>query len=168
MTLNKLIVITCFGLAPALLAGQSVAPSAQTGLDPAAIAKPLGESWPTYSGDYSGRRYSSLAQINQSNVRNVTLAWVGRLAGGPGAAGGARGGGAGATPTIVGGVGSGEYQGVGIKGAILEVDGILYLSAPDNAWAIDARDGREIWHYFWKTRGGTHIGSRGVGLWHNY
>src|SRR5438477_1178644 len=169
MTLNKLIVIACFTLAPALLVGQNAAPpAAQTGLDPAAIAKPLGESWPTYSGDYSGRRYSSLPQINQSNVRNVTLAWVGRLAGGPGPAGGARGGGAGATPTIVGGVGSGEYQGVGIKGAVLEVDGILYLSAPDNAWAIDARDGHEIWHYFWKTRGGTHIGSRGVGMWHNY
>ena len=88
MTLNKLIVIACFTLAPALLVGQNAAPpAAQTGLDPASIAKPLGDSWPTYSGDYSGRRYSSLPQINQSNVRNITLAWVGRLAGGPGPAG---------------------------------------------------------------------------------
>jgi alcohol dehydrogenase (cytochrome c) len=48
------------------------------------------------------------------------------------------------------------------------VNGILYPTTPDNAWAIDARDGREIWHYFWKTKGGTHIGNRGVGMWNNY
>ena len=35
------------------------------------------------------------------------------------------------------------------------VDGTLYVTSPDNAWALDARDGRELWHYFWKTRGGT-------------
>jgi alcohol dehydrogenase (cytochrome c) len=29
-------------------------------------------------------------------------------------------------------------------------------------------DGRELWRYFWKTRGGTHIGNRGAALWHNY
>ena len=39
---------------------------------------------------------------------------------------------------------------------------------PDNAWAVDARDGRELWHYFWKTKGGTHIGNRGLGMWNNY
>src|SRR5262249_28207033 len=39
---------------------------------------------------------------------------------------------------------------------------------PDNTWALDARDGHELWHYFWKTRGGTHIGNRGVGMWGNY
>ncbi len=26
----------------------------------------------------------------------------------------------------------------------------------------------EIWHYFWKTRGGTHIGNRGLAMWKNY
>ena len=45
------------------------------------------------------------------------------------------------------------------------MDGILYVTTPDNTWALDAHDGREIWHYFWKTRGGTHIGNRGVGMW---
>ena len=48
------------------------------------------------------------------------------------------------------------------------VDGTLYVSTPDNAWAIDARDGRELWHYYWKTRGGTHIANRGLGIWNNY
>ena len=35
---------------------------------------------------------------------------------------------------------------------------------PDNAWAVDARTGREIWHYNWETKGGIHIGNRGVGM----
>jgi alcohol dehydrogenase (cytochrome c) len=48
------------------------------------------------------------------------------------------------------------------------VDGTIYLTAPDNAWAIDARDGRVLWHYFWKARGGTHIATRGFGMWHDY
>ena len=64
---------------------------AAQGLDSASILKPLGDSWPTYSGDYSGKRYSSLTQINQSNVKNLTLAWVSRVTAG---AGGGRGGGA--------------------------------------------------------------------------
>ena len=40
-----------------------------------------------------------------------------------------------------------------IKASVLEVDGTLYFTMPDNAWAVDARDGRELWHYFWKTQG---------------
>ncbi len=48
------------------------------------------------------------------------------------------------------------------------VDGTIYLTSPDNAWALDARDGRELWHYFWKTRGGTHIATRGFGMWNDY
>src|SRR6185503_17600146 len=63
------------------------ASSAQGGLDPATIGKPLADSWPTYSGDYTGRRYSSLTQINQSTVKNLSLAWVGRVSGPPTAAG---------------------------------------------------------------------------------
>ena len=50
-----------------------------------------------------------------------------------------------------------------VKGAILSVNGVLYVTAPDNVWALDAHDGHELWHYFWRTRGGTHIGNRGVG-----
>ena len=55
-----------------------------------------------------------------------------------------------------------------IRASILEVNGILYFSTPDNAWAVDARDGHELWHYFWKTKGGTHIGNRGLGMWGNW
>jgi alcohol dehydrogenase (cytochrome c) len=131
-------------------------------LDPALLLKPLGDSWPTYSGDYSGKRYSSLTQLNQSNVKNLTLAWVGRITAGQGGRGG---------QAIVGGEGTGEAAaggGTSIKGAVLEVNGVLYVSTPDNAWALDARDGHELWHYFWKTRGGTHIGNRGLGMYGNW
>ena len=138
-------------------------------LDPALLSKPLGEAWPTYSGDYSGKRYSSLTQINQSNVRSLTLAWTSRVTPGPGSGGGGRPGfGGGAAPVIIGGEGSpdvGGFTGGSIRASILQVNGVLYLSTPDNAWAVDARDGRELWHYFWRTKGGTHIGNRGLGMW---
>ena len=144
-------------------------------LDPAAILKPLADSWATYSGDYSGRRYSALTQLNQSNVKNLTLSWTTRLTGGGGAAadgggrGGRGGGGFGGPPTIVGGEGTVDAgSAVSIRASILAVDGMLYVSSPDNAWAVDARDGTILWHFFWKTRGGTHIGNRGLGMWKNW
>ena len=55
-----------------------------------------------------------------------------------------------------------------LGGGILFVDGIIYASAPDNVCAIDARDGTLLWHYYWKTRGGTSLQTRGLGMWHNY
>ena len=88
------------------------------GLDPAKLLKQPTDTWPTYNGDYSGRRFSPLKQINASNVGSMTLAWVyrdqlGRTA--PGAA--------------------------THKATPLEVNGILYFTVPDHAWAVDARTG---------------------------
>src|SRR5262249_24322279 len=37
------------------------------------------DAWPTYHGDYTGRRYSTLKQINATNVKSLSLAWVYRL-----------------------------------------------------------------------------------------
>jgi alcohol dehydrogenase (cytochrome c) len=164
-----LVVLACAVAALAAVRGESQSGGNGGGLDPKSIHRPLGESWPTYSGDYSGKRYSSLTQLNLATVKNLSLAWTMRLTAGPGGGGGGRGGGG--APVIVGGEGTGEFGAGGaanIKGAILQVNGVLYVSAPDNAWAIDARTGREIWHYYWKTRGGTHIGNRGLGMWGNY
>ena len=142
-------------LVPALLAAQ--------GLDPVELLKKLGTTgdWSTYSGDYSGKRYSSLTQLNQSTVKSLTLAWSSKLVAGTQ---GRRPG----RNLIVGGVGTLEAGALAnVKGSILQVNGIAYVSTPDNAWALDARDGHEIWHFVWKTRGGTHIGNRGLGMWHN-
>jgi alcohol dehydrogenase (cytochrome c) len=153
MNSKRLLIVVALCLAP-ILARSQARPATQ-GLNPSDILKPLADSWPTYSGDYSGKRYSSLTQINQTNVKNLSLAWTARLSGG-------------AQQANVGGIGKIEFSGVNVKGSILMVDGIAYVSTPDNAWAVDAMDGRVIWHYFWKTKGGDHIGNRGVGMWGNY
>ena len=147
--------------------------SAQGGLDPSDILKPLGDQWPIFAGDYTGKRYSSLKLIDQSTVKHLSLAWVTRFTAGSGpngGGGGGRAGGGSSAPIIVGGLGQGDLNSGGparLGGGILMVDGILYMSVPDNAWAVDARDGTILWHYYWKTRGGTHTGNRGMGMWHN-
>ena len=151
-------------IACACAVGPAAIAQEQAGLDPAALLKPLAESWSTYSGDYTGRRYSALTQVNQQTVKNLSLAWIARLTNGPGL-------GPGGAPLIVGGEGPGDIIAAAatqVKGAMIQVGDVIYVTTPDNVWALDARDGHEIWHYFWKTRGGTHIGNRGVGVWRNY
>src|SRR4051794_14309389 len=34
------------------------------------------QNWMTYSGDYSGRRFSALEQINTSNAHTLVAKWV--------------------------------------------------------------------------------------------
>ncbi|MCX6586369.1 MAG: acido-empty-quinoprotein group A [Acidobacteria bacterium] len=144
------------------------------GVSPQELVKPLKEQWPTYNGDYSGRRFSLLKEVNTATVKNLSLAWMIRLTPGMPGQGGGGGRGRFAPPSpaklIVGGEGTGDLQlgGGTIKASVLMVDGTLYFSMPDNAWAVDARDGRELWHYYWKTKGGTHIGNRGLAMWNNY
>ena len=106
-------------------------------LDPAALLKPATDTWPTYNGDYSGRRFSPLDQINATNVSSLTLAWVF------------------------------HPRASTIKATPLEVNGILYFTVPDNVWAVDARYGREIWHYHRESEG-DHIGNRGLGMYKNW
>ena len=118
-------------LAAAGLQGQGPA-----GVDPATLSRPATTSWPTYNGDYSGRRFSPLTQINTETVKSLSLAWMTRLT-------------AGSPP---------------IKGTPLVVNGVMYVTLPDHVWAMDARSGREIWHYAWTSQGGIHIGNRGVAI----
>jgi alcohol dehydrogenase (cytochrome c) len=144
---------------PAVLVCLSPIYSKAQTLDPASLSKPATDTWPTYSGDYSGRRYSLLNQIDQGNVKNLALAWSSRVTAG------SRGT-ADSPEVIVGGEGTAEATNLAnIRGALLQVGGLIYVTTPDNAWALDARDGHEIWHYFWRTKGGIHIGNRGVGMW---
>src|SRR5258708_35785885 len=95
---------------------------AQGGLDPSAILNPLSDQWTTYSGDYSGKRFSALKQVNQSTVKNLSLSWVTRLTSGCGTTGadnaggggfGGRGGGGAPAPIIVGGLGKGDLNNCG-------------------------------------------------------
>jgi len=178
----KKLLTASFLFAPALLL-------AQRGLDPTDLYKPLTDDWTTYSGDLSGKRFSSLKQINTDTVKNLSLKWIntgittgcgptGAAAsdtdGGFGGRGGGRGRGGPVgppAPIIVGGLGAGDANNCGptrFGGGIIVTDGIIYASSPDNVYAIDARDGSVLWHYYWKTRGGTSLQTRGLGMWHNY
>ena len=111
----------------------------QNGLDPRKLLQQPIDTWPMYHGDYSGRRYSTLTNINDSNVQRLSLAWVYRTTG----------------------VG-------GIKGTPLEINGVLYFTAPDHVWAVDGRTGRELWHYAWQSKGGIHICNRGAAVYGNW
>ncbi len=107
-----------------------------SGVPLARIEKPSTDSWPTYNGDYSGRRFSSLTKITASNVKNLSLAWIYDLP---------------AAGTI--------------KATPLQIGGVLYFTTPNHVYAIDARTARELWHYtFARSRGGIQIGNRGVAV----
>lgn len=148
----------------------SAFPQGNVIVDPNELFNALGDDWPTYSGDYTGQRHSSLTQIDKQSVKNLTLAWSVEMNYSVRGEGGFSpfGGGSGIV-THIGGEGDGriDVTGGSIKGSVLEVDGILYVTAPDHAWALDARDGSELWHYHWETRGGTHIASRGAAIWND-
>ncbi len=107
------------------------------GLTAAQIERPSTDSWPTYNGDYSGRRFSALAKINASNVKHLSLAWIYDM---PVAA--LR----------------------GLTATPVQVGGVLYFSGSGQAYAVEARTGRELWHYGFPNprRGGG--GSRGVAV----
>jgi alcohol dehydrogenase (cytochrome c) len=150
-------------------------------LDSADLLKPLSDNWTSYSGDYSGRRYSLLKDVNVNNVKDLSLAWINtNITTGCGPMGTnsnegsfpgfARGGGPPA-PIIVGGFGDGSTNRCGaarLEGGMLEVNGIIYASTPSNVYAIDVHDGQVLWHYYWKVRPGHGLSNRGVGMWHDY
>jgi alcohol dehydrogenase (cytochrome c) len=105
-----------------------------------------GQEWPSYNGDLSGRRYSPLKTITKDNIQGLSLAWVHRA--NPGRA--PQGGGGNQAPVF--------------KGTPIMAGGVLYITIPDHVWAIDAHNGKEIWHYTWPSKGGWHIGNRGAAI----
>jgi alcohol dehydrogenase (cytochrome c) len=107
---------------------------AQT-LDQVSLSSPPSDTWPTYHGDYSGRRHSTLVQITPGNVKQLALAWAFQ---------------------------TGQPQ--AIKSTPILVDGILYVTTPDNLWALDARSARQVWHYTYPENEGFHIGHRGAAI----
>jgi alcohol dehydrogenase (cytochrome c) len=77
------------------------------------------QNWVTYSGDYAGRRFSPLDQINTNNARSLVAKWVYQTAA------------------------TGKFE-----TTPLVVDAILYATGQDDrAFALDARTGRPIWLY---------------------
>jgi quinoprotein glucose dehydrogenase len=95
-----------------------------------------GTEWPSYGGGPDGIRYSSLTQIDRSNVGQLQVAWTFDSGEGPG--------GTQAQPLVVGGV--------------------LYTPTPThNVVALDAATGKQIWKF---ESGMTARGpNRGVAYW---
>src|SRR5579875_2341279 len=110
-------------------------PAPGQGLDPSVLLHPPADSWPSYHGDYSGRRHSALKQITPQNVQQLSLSWAFQTG-----------------------------QTDELKCTPLLVNGVLYLTVPDNVWAVDARSGHQLWHYTYPPNKGFHIGHRGVSM----
>ena len=108
------------------------------------LTRPAGENWPSYNGDYTGRRFSILQQINHSNVAQMRAAWVFH----PGNAQRLE-----ATPVVI--------------------RGVMYLTSANDVFALDARTGRTLWHYARPVSSGllddaaAHK-SRGVAVWRQF
>ena len=83
------------------------------------VTHPAAGSWPSYNGQLNGNRFSPLDKINKSNIGQLAPQWMFPLPGAPRALQ--------VTPVVVGGV--------------------MYVTSVNEAFALDARSGREIWHY---------------------
>ena len=82
------------------------------------IAHPRPGDWPTYHGWLSGNRFSTLDQITPRNVRRLAPRWIFPIPNARHLE---------VTPVVV--------------------DGVMYVTNVNAAWALDAATGREIWHY---------------------
>jgi alcohol dehydrogenase (cytochrome c) len=82
------------------------------------IAEPRPGDWPSYHGHLSGNRYSPLQLIRTSNVSQLGAKWIFSI---PNAR--------------------------RLETTPIVVDGIMYVTAANEAFALDARTGRQIWHY---------------------
>jgi alcohol dehydrogenase (cytochrome c) len=93
--------------------------------------------WPTYNGETGGNRHTTLAQITKNNVSRLAPKWVFPVP---------DGGQLQVTPVVV--------------------DGIMYVTAVNEVFALDAGSGRQIWHYKRpRTKGVTSAwANRGVGV----
>ena len=81
----------------------------------------MANDWSWYHGDDNGTRYSTLDQINKSNIGDLNVAWIHQ----PGAI---------------------EQ---GLEATPVVIDGVMYYAGSYNrVFALDAATGKELWHYF--------------------
>jgi alcohol dehydrogenase (cytochrome c) len=107
------------------------------------LAQPVGANWTSYNGDYTGRRYSSLHEINAQNVAQLRAAWVFH---------------------------PGNSQNLEVTPVVIR--GVMFVTSANNVFALDARTGRTLWHYERPVSSGllddaaAHK-NRGVAVWHD-
>jgi alcohol dehydrogenase (cytochrome c) len=82
-----------------------------------AIAHQKPGDWPTYHGQLSGNRHSPLRQIDAGNVGRLANRWIFPI------------------------------PNTRLEVTPVVVDGVMYVTAPNAAYALDARNGRQIWRY---------------------
>ena len=75
--------------------------------------------WPTYHGDVGGNRYTTLTQIDKTNVARLSPRWVFPI------------------PTVTGAV----------ETTPIVIGGVMYISTANQALALDAGTGRQLWQY---------------------
>ena len=51
-----------------------------------------------------------------------------------------------------------------LKASPIVANGMIYITAPDNLWAIDERTGKEVWHHQHTKNNAFHIGHRGAAI----
>jgi alcohol dehydrogenase (cytochrome c) len=108
-----------FAVSVLLLVGSLGSLSAQVTPQRLQHASTEPQNWLTYSGTYDGQRFSALDQITSANVSQLRVQWIFQ------------------TPV------TGKFE-----ASPLVIDGVMYVTAPENnAYAIDPRTGRTIWHY---------------------
>ena len=81
-------------------------------------AQPPAANWTSYNGDYTGRRYSALHEITAQNVTQLRASWIFHSSNSERLE---------VTPVVVGGV--------------------MYVTSANDAFALDARTGRVLWHH---------------------
>lgn len=101
--------------------------------------------WPMWAHDLKGTKFSSLKQINTSNVAQLKQAWMYRFN---------RDG----KPNITGASPSELYQEI----TPIVVNGIMYTPSGDRVVALDPTNGKELWVY--EVEGGL-ASFRGVSYW---
>lgn len=119
-------------------------PSAQGPINVSAqqMLAPMSGNWLSYNGDYSGRRFSPLSQINVKNVNQLRAEWVFH-----------------------------SHNSDHLEVTPVVVNGTMFVTSANDTFALDAQTGRTIWHNSRPNSEGLiddasrHI-SRGVGVWH--
>ncbi len=107
---------------------------ADTGIDFSRILNPTAGEWPTFNGNVSGNRYSPLTAINKSNVGRLSVKWTFSIPlwslFHPD------------TPYY-----RQNMQYFGLETVPIVADGVMYVTGPNEVFALDPRTGHQIWHY---------------------
>ena len=105
-----------------------------TGIDFSRILNPKPGEWPTFNGNVSGNRYSPLTAINKSNVSKLSVKWTFSI------------------PLWSLFLPDTPYyrqnmRYFGLETVPIVADGVMYVTGPNQVFALDPRTGHQIWHY---------------------